>query len=146
MRSVGRTHPLFIARAQGAWVEDADGNRFGFTYYTVHGPFMAAFAPVIVAIETKTSNGTQILDNEFTGIHQIDDTHTDAIQLYGQSHTVVRGSRDGVPFCAQVERVGLGQQPIAPIEQAEGLIPISIPSPSARPPPVSPGFRKRRRI
>jgi glutamate-1-semialdehyde 2,1-aminomutase len=28
MRSVGRTHPLFIARAQGAWVEDADGNRY----------------------------------------------------------------------------------------------------------------------
>jgi glutamate-1-semialdehyde 2,1-aminomutase len=28
MRAVGRTHPLFIARAQGAWVEDADGNRY----------------------------------------------------------------------------------------------------------------------
>ena len=28
MRSVGRTYPLFIARAQGAWVEDADGNRY----------------------------------------------------------------------------------------------------------------------
>ncbi|HEY3613337.1 MAG TPA: glutamate-1-semialdehyde 2,1-aminomutase [Gaiellales bacterium] len=28
MRSVGRAHPLFIARAQGAWVEDADGNRY----------------------------------------------------------------------------------------------------------------------
>ena len=36
--------------------------------------------------------GVRILHNEFTGIHQIDDTHTDAIQLYGQSHTVVRGN------------------------------------------------------
>ena len=36
--------------------------------------------------------GVRILHNEFTGIHQVDDTHTDAIQLYGQSHTVVRGN------------------------------------------------------
>jgi propionyl-CoA carboxylase alpha chain len=34
---------------------------------------------------------------------------TRAITLDGPlRHTVVRGSRDGVPFCAQVERVGLG--------------------------------------
>lgn len=36
--------------------------------------------------------GVRILHNEFTGIHQVDNTHTDAIQLYGQSHTVVRGN------------------------------------------------------
>ena len=38
------------------------------------------------------SYGVRILHNEFTGIHQIDNTHTDAVQLYGQSHTVVRGN------------------------------------------------------
>jgi Concanavalin A-like lectin/glucanases superfamily/Right handed beta helix region len=39
--------------------------------------------------------GVQILNNEFTGIHQIDGAngvHADAIQLYGSSGTVVRGN------------------------------------------------------
>jgi hypothetical protein len=39
--------------------------------------------------------GVQILNNEFTGIHQIDDAsgvHADAIQLYGSSQTVIRGN------------------------------------------------------
>jgi hypothetical protein len=36
--------------------------------------------------------GVRVLHNEFTGIHMVDATHTDAIQLYGQSHTVVRGN------------------------------------------------------
>ena len=28
MRSVGREHPLFLARGEGGWVWDADGNRY----------------------------------------------------------------------------------------------------------------------
>ena len=28
MRSVGRDHPLFAARGEGAWLTDADGNRY----------------------------------------------------------------------------------------------------------------------
>jgi Concanavalin A-like lectin/glucanases superfamily/Right handed beta helix region len=39
--------------------------------------------------------GVQILNNEFTGIHQIDGAdgvHADAIQLYGSSSTVIRGN------------------------------------------------------
>jgi hypothetical protein len=39
--------------------------------------------------------GVQILNNEFTGIHQIDGAdgvHADAIQLYGSSNTVIRGN------------------------------------------------------
>jgi hypothetical protein len=36
--------------------------------------------------------GVRVLHNEFTGIHKVDAVHTDAIQLYGQSHTVIRGN------------------------------------------------------
>jgi hypothetical protein len=38
--------------------------------------------------------GVQILDNEFADLRQGDPSlaHTDAIQLYGQSHTVIRGN------------------------------------------------------
>jgi parallel beta helix pectate lyase-like protein len=38
--------------------------------------------------------GVQVLGNTFVGIHQIpgDPAHTDALQLYGQSRTVVRGN------------------------------------------------------
>jgi hypothetical protein len=36
--------------------------------------------------------GVRVLHNEFTGIHKVDEVHTDAIQLYGQSHTVIRGN------------------------------------------------------
>jgi hypothetical protein len=40
------------------------------------------------------STGTQILNNEFAGIHQGDPdvAHTDALQLYGSKQTVVRGN------------------------------------------------------
>jgi hypothetical protein len=40
------------------------------------------------------SKGTQILDNEFTNIHQGDPNiaHTDALQLYGASNTVIKGN------------------------------------------------------
>lgn len=36
--------------------------------------------------------GVRVLHNEFTAIHKVDAVHTDAIQLYGQSHTVIRGN------------------------------------------------------
>src|SRR6185312_4773355 len=36
--------------------------------------------------------GLKILNNEFTGIRQIDAVHTDALQLYGQRATVIRGN------------------------------------------------------
>jgi hypothetical protein len=40
------------------------------------------------------SRGVRIIGNEFAGIHQgdPDGVHTDAIQLYGQSHTLIRGN------------------------------------------------------
>jgi Right handed beta helix region len=40
------------------------------------------------------AQGVQVLDNSFVGIHQADGPgpHTDALQLYGQSRTVVRGN------------------------------------------------------
>jgi hypothetical protein len=39
-------------------------------------------------------NGVRILHNKFTGIHQIDGSpvHADSIQLYGSTHTVIRGN------------------------------------------------------
>src|SRR5690348_14634369 len=36
--------------------------------------------------------GVQILSNEFTWIREIDAVHTDALQLYGQDYTVIRGN------------------------------------------------------
>ncbi|MDA0167434.1 right-handed parallel beta-helix repeat-containing protein, partial [Solirubrobacter ginsenosidimutans] len=36
--------------------------------------------------------GVQILNNEFTGIYESAGIHTDAIQLYGQKQTVIRGN------------------------------------------------------
>jgi hypothetical protein len=70
---------------------------------TVHGS--DAQRPVGVTVQNSLFNGggnsdgiqvsaygVRILHNEFTGIHKIDAVHTDAIQLYGQSHTVVRGN------------------------------------------------------
>jgi hypothetical protein len=40
------------------------------------------------------SNGTRILNNEFTGIKQIDgdEVHADSIQLYGSQNTVIKGN------------------------------------------------------
>jgi hypothetical protein len=38
------------------------------------------------------ANGVQVLDNTFTGIRQVSAVHSDALQLYGQSNTVVRGN------------------------------------------------------
>jgi hypothetical protein len=37
-------------------------------------------------------NGVQVLNNEFVGIRQTSAVHSDALQLYGQSGTVVRGN------------------------------------------------------
>ena len=36
--------------------------------------------------------GVQVLNNEFTGIKQISAVHTDSLQLYGSSETVIKGN------------------------------------------------------
>ena len=38
------------------------------------------------------ANGAQILGNEFVGIKQVSQVHTDSIQLYGATNTVIRGN------------------------------------------------------
>ncbi len=38
------------------------------------------------------ANGVQVLNNEFVGIHQTGAPHTDPLQLYGQSNTIVKGN------------------------------------------------------
>ena len=38
------------------------------------------------------ANGVQVLDNEFTGIKQVSAVHTDSLQLYGATNTVIRGN------------------------------------------------------
>jgi hypothetical protein len=38
------------------------------------------------------TNGVQVLNNEFVGIKQIDEVHTDSLQLFGSSNTVIRGN------------------------------------------------------
>jgi hypothetical protein len=71
---------------------------------TVHGR-QGQRRPVGVTVQNSLFNGggnsdgiqvgaygVRVLHNEFTGIHMVDEVHTDAIQLYGQSHTVIRGN------------------------------------------------------
>jgi hypothetical protein len=38
------------------------------------------------------ADGVHVLNNEFVGIKQIDEVHTDSLQLYGSSNTVIRGN------------------------------------------------------
>jgi hypothetical protein len=38
------------------------------------------------------ADGVRVLNNEFVGIKQIDEVHTDSLQLYGSSNTVIRGN------------------------------------------------------
>jgi hypothetical protein len=38
------------------------------------------------------ANGVRVLDNEFVGIRQISGPHTDSLQLYGQTNTVISGN------------------------------------------------------
>jgi hypothetical protein len=74
---------------------------------TIHGSKSVNTQPVGVTVQNSLFNGggnsdgiqvgsygVQILNNEFTDLHQGDPSlaHTDALQLYGQSHTVVRGN------------------------------------------------------
>ena len=57
-RAVGGTPP-FVERAQGAWLTDADGNRY-IDYFGSWGPMILghAFPPVVEAIERAARNST----------------------------------------------------------------------------------------
>ncbi len=59
MRSIGREHPLFIARAQGPHVWDEDGNRY-VDYLATWGPAILGHAapPVLAALERALPLGT----------------------------------------------------------------------------------------
>ena len=59
MRSIGRDHPLFIARAQGPHVWDEDGNRY-VDYLATWGPAILGHAapPVVAALERALPLGT----------------------------------------------------------------------------------------
>ena len=59
MRSIGREHPLFIARAQGPYVWDEDGNRY-VDYLATWGPAILGHAapPVLAALEAALPLGT----------------------------------------------------------------------------------------
>ena len=55
MRAVGRDHPLFIARAHGAWIEDADGNSY-VDLVGSWGPMILGHAdPGVLAIVRETA-------------------------------------------------------------------------------------------
>src|SRR4051794_41967201 len=59
MRSVGREHPLFAAAGEGAWLIDADGNRY-VDWVLSWGPLIAGHAhPVVVeAVGRAAQRGT----------------------------------------------------------------------------------------
>jgi glutamate-1-semialdehyde 2,1-aminomutase len=59
MRSVGRDHPLFAARGEGAWLIDADGNRY-VDWVMSWGPLIAGHAhPAVVgAVTSAAADGT----------------------------------------------------------------------------------------
>ena len=59
MRAVGRDHPLFIERGEGAWIVDADGNRY-VDWVMSWGPLVAGHAhpAVLAAIEAAARRGT----------------------------------------------------------------------------------------
>ncbi|MDX6521312.1 MAG: glutamate-semialdehyde -aminomutase [Gaiellales bacterium] len=59
MRSVGRDHPLFVARGEGGWLIDADGNRY-VDWVLSWGPLIAGHAhpSVIDAITRAAADGT----------------------------------------------------------------------------------------
>jgi glutamate-1-semialdehyde 2,1-aminomutase len=59
MRSVGRDHPLFLARGSGGWVWDADGNRY-VDWVQSWGPLIAGHAhpEVIAAVSAAAERGT----------------------------------------------------------------------------------------
>ena len=59
MRSVGRNHPLFAARGEGAWLIDADGNRY-VDWVMSWGPLIAGHAhpAVVEAVTSAAADGT----------------------------------------------------------------------------------------
>src|SRR5213078_5131827 len=59
MRSVGRDHPLFAARGEGAWLIDADGNRY-IDWVMSWGPLIAGHAHprVVEAVTEAVRNGS----------------------------------------------------------------------------------------
>jgi len=59
MRSVGRDHPLFVARGEGAWLVDADGNRY-VDWVMSWGPLIAGHAhpAVVEAVTAAAADGT----------------------------------------------------------------------------------------
>jgi glutamate-1-semialdehyde 2,1-aminomutase len=59
MRSVGREHPLFLARGDGGWVWDADGNRY-VDWVQSWGPLIAGHAhpAVVAAVRAAAGRGT----------------------------------------------------------------------------------------
>ncbi len=59
MRSVGREHPLFVERGEGAWIVDADGNRY-VDWVMSWGPLVAGHAhpAVLAAVEEAARRGT----------------------------------------------------------------------------------------
>ena len=59
MRSVGRDHPLFAARGEGAWLIDADGNRY-VDWVMSWGPLIAGHAhpAVVEAVTSAAADGT----------------------------------------------------------------------------------------
>jgi glutamate-1-semialdehyde 2,1-aminomutase len=59
MRSVGRDHPLFLARGAGGWVWDADGNRY-VDWVQSWGPLIAGHVhpDVVAAVAAAAGRGT----------------------------------------------------------------------------------------
>ena len=59
MRSVGREHPLFVARGEGGWLIDADGNRY-VDWVLSWGPLIAGHAHprVVDAVVRTAADGT----------------------------------------------------------------------------------------
>ena len=59
MRSVGRDHPLFVARGEGAWLTDADDNRY-IDWVLSWGPLIAGHAHprVVEAVTAAAARGT----------------------------------------------------------------------------------------
>jgi len=59
MRSVGREHPLFAARGEGAWLIDADGNRY-VDWVLSWGPLIAGHAHprIVKAVSRAAADGT----------------------------------------------------------------------------------------
>jgi glutamate-1-semialdehyde 2,1-aminomutase len=59
MQAVGRDHPLFVASGEGAWLRDADGNRY-VDWVLSWGPLIAGHAhpEVVAAVREAASAGT----------------------------------------------------------------------------------------